>query len=324
MNDTAQKILTKGVLALDWSPTTIAKKFSEVNLVSTPELNRQYRQMLLTTPGIENYISAVILHEETINQKMDSGVSFVEYLSSLGIVAGVRGDNGGGKFTNSEEEITLGIEDLDARLKNFASLGIKFSKWRSCFTITDIYPSDEFLEENLNLLVKFAQISQANGLVPFIEPEITMNGRHTTTRCAEVTTDVLTFLFEKLKVAEVDNTKLILKTNMVLPGRESGVKAAPLEVAEATLRTLRKSVPSNVPGIVFLSGGQSPDEATNNLNEIAKRKSNESWKLSFSYARALQEEALNVWHGDAVNIGLAQQALVSRLEKVSKARMGGL
>lgn len=312
------------MLALDWSPSTIAKQFDKIGLTSTPELNRMYRQMLVTTPNLSNYVSGVILHEETVNQNLDSGQSFPDFLTSLGISVGVRGDKGGGKYDKTDEEITLGIEDLKERLTEDFNKGVRFSKWRSCFKITDIYPSKVFLEENLNLLVDFAKISHEVGMVPFVEPEVTMNGKHTTTRCAEITVDVLTLLFKKLQDNGIDITNIILKTNMVLPGRESGVVAAPLEVAEATLRTFRKSVPPELPGIVFLSGGQSPDEATNNLNEIIKRKADDPWEISFSYARALQEEALNIWKGDFSKVVEAQEALTRRLDLVTKARNGKL
>ena len=326
MKDTVQQILTndKGVLALDWSPTTIAKQFEKIGLVSTPELNRVYRQMLVTTPDLNKYISGIILHEETVNQNLDNGESFPQFLNNIGVAVGVRGDKGGGKFDKTDEEITLGIEGLEDRLKDYYDKGVRFTKWRSCFVITDLYPSKDFLEANLDLLTRFAKISQDHDMVPFVEPEVTMNGKHTTTRCAEITYDVLNMLFQKLRSGGVDIQNIILKTNMVLPGRESGVVAAPLEVAEATLRTFRKSVPPEVPGIVFLSGGQTPDEATNNLNEIVKRKDDAPWDLSFSYARALQEEALNIWRGDETKISDAQEALVKRLKMVTNARNGKL
>ena len=326
MEETVQQLLStnKGILALDWSPSTIAKQFESVNLVSTPELNRQYRQMLVTASGIEKYISGVILHDETVHQKLDSGLSFPEHLEKLGILVGVRADKSNGKYTNGEEDITLGIEDLDERLNVYPPLGIKFTKWRAGFRISDIYPSKEFLEDNLNRLVDFAVISLKNNLMPIVEPEVEINGNHTTTRCAEITVVVLTSLFEKLKEKNVDFKNILLKTNMVLPGKGNGIKAMPLEVAEATLRTLRKTLPEGLKGVVFLSGGQSVEESTLNLNEIVKRKQDAPWDLSFSYARALQQEALSTWSGKSENIAKAQEVFVERLAKVSKARMGEL
>lgn len=326
MQETILKLLAsaKGLFALDWSTKTITAKFSELGLISTPELNRQYRQMLLTTPGIENYISGVIFFDETVRQKLDSGSTFPEYLTQKGIVPGIKVDEGGEKFGAGEEETTKGLEGLSQRLKEYSSFGLKFTKWRGVFKINDITPSKEFIEENTKRLADFAKTSIQEGFVPVVEPEVSMKGNHTTTRCAETTTLVLTTMFDKLIQAGIDPRNIILKTNMVLPGSESGVKAEPLEVAEATLRVLKASVPPDVPAIVFLSGGQSPEEATLNLNEIVKRKGNAPWELSFSYARALQGEALSAWAGKPENVGPAQQALLTRLEKVSKARKGEL
>lgn len=326
MQETVQKLLLtpKGLLALDWSSNTITKKFAEIGLTSTPELNRIYRQMLITTPGIEKFISGVIFFDETARQRLDSGLSFPEFLTQKGIIPGIKVDQGGVKFPESEEELTLGLDGLGSRLDEYSKLGLKFTKWRSVFKITDIYPTKEFMDENLNRLIEYAKISQEKNFVPVVEPEISMKGNHTTTRCGEVTEQVLLMLFEKLNKAGVDLEKLILKTNMILPGQDSPIKAEPLEVAQATLRILVRSVPDKVPGIVFLSGGQSPEEATMNLNEIIKRKVIVPWELSFSYARALQSEALNTWHGDDKNISAAQAAFLARIEKVSSARKGEL
>jgi fructose-bisphosphate aldolase class I len=201
---------------------------------------------------------------------------------------------------------------------------MKFTKWRAAIVISDIFPTPAFLEENLNRMVEYARLSQSNNLVPIVEPEILLDGNHTTTRCAEISVTVWQLLFDKLKAANVDLKNLILKTNMVLPGKDSGVKAAPLEVAEATLRSLRKAVPVEVSGVVFLSGGQTPDEATDNLNEIEKRKADAPWPISFSYSRALQNEAMEVWAGKDENVPASQKVFLSRLERVSTARNGQL
>ncbi len=326
MEETINRILvkSKGVLALDWSTGTITKKFAEVGLTSSPELNRVYRQMLLTTPGIEKFISGVILHDETINQKLDNGESFPGFLTKKGIVAGARGDTGGEKFLDTEQDMSVGIEGLDARLKKYAEMGMGFSKWRAGFKISNTYPSQDFLEESITRLVEFAKISHANNLIPFVEPDVEMAGNHTTTRCAEITSEVLSLLFEKLKSVGVDITKIILKTNMVIPGKDSGVVAAPLEVANATLRVLRKSVPPEVPGIVFLSGGLSYGDSVEYLDKLEDLSKEDPWKLSFSFARALQYDALRVWKGESQNIEEAQNVLLARLEKVSKARKGEL
>ncbi len=331
MEELIKKIFApnKGILALDWSTKTITEKFAAVGLISTPELNRKYRQMLLTTLGIENYISGVIFFEETAKQNLDTGMSFPQYLESKGIVPGIKVDKGGEKF-NDVEEATLGLDDLDKRLKEFFPMGLKFTKWRSLFKITDIYPSKEFLEENLNRLVNYAKVSIANNFVPILEPEVSMKGNHTTTRCGEITEQVLVLMFEKLKKENVDLKNIILKTNMILPGQDGIVRASSLEIAEATLRILRRSVPNDVRGVVFLSGGQGAEEVTINLNEIVKRKNPaaggqvDPWDISFSFARALQEEALKTWVGRDENVVAAQEVFLKRLEKVSKARNGEL
>ena len=279
--------------------------------------------MLLTTPGIEQILGGVILFDETTHQSVGDK-TFPEYLTERGIVPGVKVDGGLENFDGSFEQITKVPADLDAKLKEYYQMGLRFTKWRAAIIITDIFPTDAFLEEDLNRMVSFAKVSQANQMVPVVEPEVVLDGNHTTTRCEETETKVLKLLFEKLKSANVDLTKILLKTSMVLPGVASGVKAEPLEVASVTLRTLKNSVPPEVPGIVFLSGGQTPDEATNNLNEIVKLKNDAPWQLSFSFARALQSEALEIWAGKDENAVTAQKIFVTRLGLVSKARNGQL
>lgn len=320
MQETINKLLQfgKGILAADESTHTIEKRFMALGLQSTAELNKKYRQMLFTTEGIENYLGGVILYDESVKQDLHI------ILQEKGIIVGIKVDEGLEPFNGTEEQLTKGLDTLDLRLKEYFALGLKFTKWRGVFKITDIYPSTEFMEENLNRMVQFAKISLENNMVPIIEPEVLLDGNHTTTRCAEISVTVWQMLFDKLKKENVDLKNLILKTNMILPGKDSGVSAAPLEVAEATLRSLKKSVPFEIGGIVFLSGGQTPDEATNNLNEIVKRKEDVSWAISFSYSRALQEEAMTVWVGKDENIVSAQKVFFNRLERVSKARNGQL
>jgi fructose-bisphosphate aldolase class I len=326
MEDSIEKLIApgRGILAADESAHTIEKRFAGIGLTSTPELNRKYRELFFTTPGIEEYLGGVILFDETTKQKTDDGVFFTDYLTQKGIVPGIKVDGGLEPFNGGEEQITKGIEGLGDRLKEYAKIGLKFTKWRAVIKISDIFPTDAFLEENLGRMTEFAKISQENNFVPIVEPEVLLDGNHTTTRCAEIETEVLKLLFEKLKAGNVDLTKLLLKTSMVLPGKESGVKAEPLEVAHATLRTLKNSVPAEVPGIVFLSGGQSPDEATNNLNEMVKLKADSPWELSFSFARALQSEAMDAWRGMGENVPAAQEIFIERLKKVSLARKGEL
>lgn len=324
MQETVQKLLDskRGVLAADESTPTITKRFEKLGIESTPETHRKYRQMLFTASGIENYLSGVIMYDETVRQKTDDGVSFPEYLSGKGIAPGIKVDQGKVPFEDTEQKITKGNEGLDQRLKEYSGMGLKFTKWRAAIPISDIYPTDAFLDANMERMAKYAKTAQDNGFVPFVEPEVLLDGNHTTTRCEEIETKVLKVLFKKLIDNGVDLANTILKTSMVLPGKDSGVKAAPLEVAQATLRTLKNSVPKELPGIVFLSGGQSPDEAMANLNEINKLKGDASWELSFSFARALQNEAMEAWLGKDENIAKAQEVFLERAKKVSLARQG--
>jgi fructose-bisphosphate aldolase class I len=320
MEETIKKLLVenKGILAADESSGTIEKRFAGIGLTSTPELNQKYREILFTTLGIEGYISGVILFDESVRQGLH------KILEEKEIVPGIKVDGGLEPFNGGEEQITKGLEGLSDRIREYSTIGLKFSKWRAAIKISDIFPTDTFLEEDLGRIVEFAKLSQAAGLVPIVEPEVLLDGNHTTTRCAEISVKVWQILFEKLKTAKIDLKNLILKTNMILPGKDSSIKAEPLEIAEATLRSLNGSVPAEVGGIVFLSGGQTPDEATNNLNEIVKRKGGAPWPLSFSFSRALQEEALRAWAGKDENIEFAQEAFLTRLIKVSKARKGEL
>lgn len=326
MNQTVQDILVsrKGILALDWSPSTIKKQFEKVGLTSTPELNRIYRQMLVTSPNLNNYVSGIILHDETINQKLDSNMSFVDYLIQQGIVAGVRGDNGGEKYKDTEQNMSYGIETLDERFKKYANIGIKFTKWRAGFKVSDIYPSDEFLDESIKRLTEFAKISHKYNLVPFVEPDVEIKGTHTTTRCAEISGKILQKLFESLQSERINLSDVILKTNMILPGVDSGIIAEPLEVANATLRVYRRFVPKEVGGIVLLSGGITYSDSTLYLDKIEDLSKNDPWKISFSFARALQKDALAQWAGKSEMVEEAQRVLINRLQKVSKARMGEL
>ncbi len=320
MEETVQKLFSygKGILAADESTKTIDKRFTAFGIPSTPETHKSYRTMLFETPGIENYISGVILFDESVRQNLH------KILEGKGIIPGIKVDEGLESFNGTEEQITKGLETLEERLKEYSSLGMKFSKWRGVFKINDKYPSDAFFEENLGRMTKYAKLSQEAGIVPIVEPEILLEGNHTTTRCSETIDETLTRLFEKLQKEGVDIKNLLVKTSMSLPGPDSGVKALPLEVANSTLRALRKSVPKEVPGIVFLSGGQTPDEATNNLNEIVKLKNDAPWELSFSFSRALQEEALLGWLGKDENRQAAQNIFINRLKKVADARNGKL
>lgn len=323
MNETVQKLLApyKGILAADESTPSITKRFESLGLVSTPELNKEYRTMLFTTPDIEKYISGVILFDETIKQGLG------ETLKQRGIEVGIKVDQGLESFNGTEEQVTKGLEGLGDRLEEYKKLGATFTKWRMAAKITDNYPSDPFLKESLTRMADYAKLVQDNGMVPIVEPEVLLDGKHTNTRCEEITTKTLRALFEILKEKNVDLDNLILKASMVIPGKDSGVIVMPLEVSNSTLRTLQNSVPVEVPLIVFLSGGQTPDQSTFNLNEISKLNKGKQfgpWELSFSFGRALQEETMKEWSGKLENIENAQKVFLDRLQKVSKARQGEL
>ncbi len=311
----------KGILANDESTKTITKRLAAIGVTSTPELNRKYRQMLVTTSGIENYISGIVFYDETVRQKLDDGSSFIDYVSAKGIIPGIKVDKGLEPF-ESGEKITPSGDDLNSRLDEYSKLGLKFTKWRGVFKISDIFPTEKFLEENLRRMADFTKVSQEKGFVPIPEPEILIDGNHTTARCEETTIRVLKKFFEILTETGVNLGEMILKTSMVLPGKDSGVKASPLEVANATLRAIKNSVPTEVGGIVFLSGGQTPTEATANLNEIEKLASDVPWQISFSFLRALQDEARNYWKGKEENMAGAQKIFLKRAEAVSLARQG--
>ncbi len=323
MNQTVHNLLQsyKGILAADESTPSITKRFAGLGLTSTPELNKEYRTLLFSTPDIEKYVSGVILYEETLKQGLG------DLLKQKGIEVGIKVDMGLDKFNDSEEQITKGLEGLQTRLEEYKKLGATFTKWRAVYKITDYYPSEKLIEESLSIMTDYAKAVQEAGMVPIVEPEVLLEGNHTNTRCEEITTKILRKLFEVLDQKNVKLDEMILKASMVIPGKESGVIVMPLEVSNSTLRTLQNSVPAEVPGIVFLSGGQTPDDATFNLNEMAKLNIGKSfgpWELSFSYGRALQEEAMKEWSGKSENILKAQLVFSERLQKVSKARQGEL
>lgn len=323
MNSTIQKLSTsyKGILAADESTPSIQKKLLAVGLQSTEEIRKAYRTMLFSTPDLEKYISGVILFEESLNQGLG------QMLIEKGIEVGIKVDQGLESFNDTEEKVTKGLEGLSERLESYKKLGASFTKWRAVIKISDIYPSDLFLIETLTRMADYAKLVQSKGMVPIVEPEVLLDGKHTNTRCEEITTKVLKRLFEILEQKEVSLNDLILKASMVIPGNESGVIVMPLEVSNSTLRTLQNSVPNEVLLIVFLSGGQTSEQSIFNLNEIVKLNKGSKfgqWDLSFSFGRALQDEALAVWNGKAENVSLAQETFLEVLKKTSSARMGEL
>jgi fructose-bisphosphate aldolase, class I len=318
---TAQAMVAKGkgILAADESSKTIQKRFDKIGLQSTPETNLSYRKILFTTPGVENYLSGIILFDETIRQSVD-GVSVPEYLSKKGIFPGIKVDQGLVNFEgSSSEKITQGLEGLRERLREYFQIGAKFAKWRAVIAIGENAPTDECIGANAEIMAKYALACQEEGIVPIVEPEVLMDGDNDLEICRQVTSGTLKMFFSKLIEHKVVLEGIILKPNMVISGKKSLIQASSDEIAKATVETFLRVVPREVPGIVFLSGGQTPDQATENLAKINMIPGS-PWQLSFSYGRALQQEALSVWAGKNENIQAAQQVFLERVEKVSNAR----
>lgn len=303
----------KGILAADESLPTLEKRFETVGIDSTESSRRAYRELLFTTPGVEAFISGIIMFDETLRQQL---------LTNKAIIPGIKVDQGTEELPDHPgEKITKGIEGLGERLKEYRALGAKFSKWRAVFAIGQERPSVECLEKNSLFLAEFAAISQAEGFVPIVEPEVLMAGDHGIDKCSEVTRAVLKSVFIKLKEKGIQLSGLLLKPNMVLPGEAFPDKSGPAEVARKTLEVMRECVPAEIPGIVFLSGGQFPKEATDNLREM-NRMGGVSWQLSFSFGRALQDPVLRAWQGRPENKKTAQEAFFNRAKINSEARYG--
>lgn len=302
----------KGILAADESGPTIAKRFKTIGVESTEENRRAYRSLLLSTPGLGEHVSGVILYEETLGQRADDGELLAQLVARQGIVPGIKVDAGKVPLALSPgDEITLGLDGLAQRLQGYKQQGARFAKWRAVYNISDVLPGRAAIEANAEALARYAAVCQAEGVVPIVEPEVLIDGDHTMARCAEVTGDVLHEVFHALHRHHVVLEHMLLKPSMVVPGKTHSRQAAPAEVAEETLRVLRRTVPSAVPGINFLSGGQSPAEATANLDAL-NRLGPQPWSLSFSYGRALQDPALQAWQGKPDQVRPAQDALHKR------------
>lgn len=311
----------KGLLAADESTGTIKKRFDSIQLESTEEHRRAYRDMLFTTPDIDKWISGVIFFDETLRQKTSDGVPFAQYLSGRGILAGIKVDKGAKPLALfSGETITEGLDGLRERFTEYAKLGARFAKWRAVINIADGVPTYAAIEANAQALARYAALAQEQSIVPIVEPEVLMDGGHTLERCEEVTDLVLATVFRQLRLARVELTGMILKPNMVIPGKKSTARTTPEQVATATIGCLKRQVPAAVPGIMFLSGGQSPAEATLHLS-LMNRQQPLPWQLSFSYGRALQEAALNAWRGTHVAAGQREFRKWSHLNGL--ARSGG-
>ena len=326
LNTTAEELVAKGkgILAADESSPTIEKRFKSINIPSTEDNRRAYRQLLFTTEKIEQFISGVILFDETLRQAADDGTPFGEVLSRRGIIPGIKVDKGAKALAGfSGEKVTEGLDGLRDRLAEYRDLGARFAKWRAVIAIGDGIPSRACIAANSHALARYAALCQEAGLVPIVEPEVLMDGDHTIERCAEVTRSTLQAVYEELDGQRVELAGTLLKPNMVLSGKDCPQQAGIDEVAEATVRCLGEVVPAAVPGIVFLSGGQSSELATAHLNAMnALGGGDHPWELSFSYGRALQDHALKAWRGEAANVAAAQKALHHRAHCNGAARLG--
>jgi len=313
----------KGILAADESVPTITKRFQALGIESTEETRRQYRSLLFTTKGAEEFLSGVILFEETLGQKGDDGTLLPELLMRAGIMAGIKVDKGTVPLPGAGGDlITQGLDGLAERLKGYKAKGARFTKWREVYAITDSNPTPLGIAANAETLARYAAVCQQEGFVPIVEPEVLIDGNHTLERCYEVSEAVLHAVFDALFRHRVALEGVVLKPSMVLPGKENPNKASPQQVAEATLRVLKRCVPAAVPTINFLSGGQKPEEATANLNAMNAMSPHAPWVLSFSYARALQDPAMRAWGGKRENVAAAQQAFYRRVKMNSLARGG--
>lgn len=312
-------VVGKGILAADESSGTIAKRFKQVGVESTEETRRAYRELLITTPKLNRFISGIILYEETLKQKTKDGIPFPEYLAQHGIVPGIKVDEGKIPLECSlEEEVTQGLDGLKERLIQYKDLGARFAKWRAVYQITDNYPSEILIKTNAIQLARYASICQNQGIVPIVEPEVLIDGDHSLEKCAEVTEKVQHTVFHALHEYGVQLEYIILKPSMVISGNDYQLKPPAEVVARETIRVLKRTVPAAVPTINFLSGGLSNEDATAYLNAMHQLKENLPWYVSFSYGRALQSDCLNVWSGKRENIKKAQKALLRR------AKLNGL
>jgi len=310
----------KGLLAADESAKTCQKRFDALKIACTPESRRQWRQLLCMSPNIELYISGVILYDETIRQKTDDGTPFAKALAKNGIIPGIKVDMGLVPMDNFEPAtITEGLDGLSIRLKEYYDMGARFTKWRSAFDISEDL-SEAVVRANLTIMARYASMVQAAGMVPIVEPEVLYEGSHSIEKSAKYTQMVLKILFEELDMFKVNLSGLVLKTSMVLAGSKS-TKSKPSEVADNTLKVLNAAVPKEVAGIVFLSGGQNPEQATANLNAIGLQ-GDQPWPITYSYSRAVQDPVLKLWRNRAANTKKAQAKFSQLLAQNSAARNG--
>jgi fructose-bisphosphate aldolase, class I len=314
---------SKGILAADESLPSIEKRFKSIGIPSTEENRRAYREMLFEAEGIAENINGVILFDETMRQKASDGTPFAEVLQRQGLIPGIKVDKGTKPLALTENElIAEGLDNLRERLQEYRELGAKFAKWRCAIRIGPNIPSIGCVNANAHILARYAALCQEENILPIIEPEVEMNGDHSIERCFEVTELTLRRVFAELHEQRVVPEDVLLKTNMVLPGKEHPQQSSPAEIADFTLRCFARSVPASIPGIVFLSGGQSENQATANLNAIIARAASYPWKLSFSFGRALQDSALKSWKGEQNNVAEARKAFIHRAKLNSLAQSG--
>ena len=312
----------RGILAADESTGTIGKRFDSINVENTEENRRAYRDLLFTTKGIGDAISGVILYDETLRQKSADGTTFVDLLNKNGVLPGIKVDTGAKDLPLCPGElVTEGLDNLPKRCADYAKLGAKFAKWRAVITIGADIPSTTCIAANVHALARYAAICQEAGIVPIVEPEVLMDGDHTIERCEQVTEWTLNALYEALYINRVSLEGSVLKPSMVISGKSCARQAGVDEVAERTVRILKRTVPAAVAGIAFLSGGQSDELATAHLNAMNKISGN-PWPLSFSYGRALQQSSIKTWKGSTANVAAAQAALAHRARMNSLASLG--
>ena len=324
--ETANKMMEKpkGILAMDESGPTIAKRLASINVDNNENNRRRYRELIVTAPNLSNFISGAILFEETFDQKMENGTLFRDYLTSIGILPGIKVDKGAKDFScNSNEKITEGLDGLRDRLESYYQNGAKFCKWRAVITIGNDIPSDACIESNMNALARYASLCQENNLVPIVEPEVLINGSHSIDKCDEVTRKSLHSLFNQLKMMNVFLPGTVLKPSMVISGQENDSRANQEEVSNKTIACLKDCVPIDTAGIAFLSGGQTDAEAESHLN-IMNQKNDLPWRVTFSYARAIQAAALAAWQGKDDNLVTSQSILIDRAQRCSNSSIGKL
>lgn len=325
LTDTAKAMMAgdKGLLAMDESIPTCNKRFAEVGIPQTEEYRQAYRELIVDTPELSSCINGAILSDETIRQQTSAGEPFADALRNHGIIPGIKVDLGAKDMALFPgEKVTEGLDGLRERLKEYYTLGARFAKWRAVITIGEIIPTDGCIEANMHALARYAALCQEAGIVPIVEPEVLMDGTHTIDRCKKVTQDGLLALFSQLHDQRVDLHGVILKPNMVLPGKDCPEQETDDVIAHTTVKTLLRSVPASVPGIAFLSGGQSPQQASARLNRIHVMFPTLPWAVTFSYARAIQQPAMELWAGKKENVPAAQLALFHRADCNRAARIG--